>query len=67
MKCPRCGARNRDDAVQCRSCGIWLGDVPETAEPSNKPLIIAMAVVLTALRREILRDTEDKIASEKET
>lgn len=49
MKCPRCGARNRDDAVQCRSCGIWLDELPETAEPSNKPLIIAMAVVLTVL------------------
>lgn len=49
MKCPRCGAHIRDDAAQCRSCGIWLDDVPETAEPSNKPLIIAMAVVLTAL------------------
>ena len=49
MKCPRCGAHIRDDAAQCRSCGIWLDDVPETAEPSNKPLLIAMAVVLTAL------------------
>lgn len=49
MKCPRCGARIRDDALECSSCGIWLDDVPETPLPSNKPLLIAMAVVLTAL------------------
>ena len=49
MKCPRCGARIRDDAAECPACGIWLDDLPETAEPSNKPLLIAMALVLTAL------------------
>ena len=49
LKCPRCGSRIPDNAVRCGSCGIWLDDVPEMPLPSNKPLIIAMAAVLTAL------------------
>ncbi len=28
-RCPRCGARNPDDAIYCKKCGAYLGDYNE--------------------------------------
>ena len=56
MRCPNCGAKVPKNRLDCPRCGVWLDEyaVPQTrggtdAVPSNKPLLIALAVILTAL------------------
>ena len=54
MKCPHCGATVRGNRLDCPRCGRWLDERPASASasaaaPSNKPLLIALMVILAAL------------------
>ena len=51
MKCPTCGGRVSASDAFCPHCGqpFLLEEEAETAVSGNKPLLIALAVILTAL------------------